>query len=145
LNEPDTDAGPKEQPGSLLRSDIARSAAKYFLVGGVCALLEWAIFAGVLYGAGLHYLISGTISFVLSTGVNYYLSVRFVFGAGRRPRNERIFFLYLVSTMGIIANLGVLGIGIDVLGLHEMIAKIFATAAVFGWNFLSRYYFVFKQ
>lgn len=107
--------------------------------------MEWGIFASLLYGVELHYLVSGTISFLVSTGVNYYLSVRFVFGEGRRARNERIFLLYLVSTMGIIANLGVLAIGIEVVGLHEMTAKIFATTAVFGWNFLSRYYFVFQK
>ena len=108
-------------------------------------MLEWAIFAGVLYGTGLHYLISGTVSFILATGANYFLSVRYVFGIGRRTRNERSFRLYLVSAVGIIANLGVLAVGIDLLALHEMVAKVFATAAVFGWNFLARYYFVFQK
>ena len=107
--------------------------------------MEWSIFAFFLYGMDQHYLISGALSFLLATAANYFLSVRFVFGTGRRARNQRIFLLYLVSAIGIIFNLGVLAIGIDLVSMHEMAAKILATAAVFGWNFAARYYFVFQK
>ena len=124
---------------------MVKAARKYFLVGGVCALLEWSIFAFFLYGLEQHYLISGTLSFLLGTAANYFLSVRFVFGTGLRARNERIALLYLVSVIGIAFNLTVLAIVIDLIGLHEMVAKVLATGAVFGWNFVARYYYVFRK
>lgn len=127
------------------RSDLATAAQKYFLVGGISAALEWSIFAFFLYAIEQHYLISGLLSFILATAANYFLSVRFVFGAGRRPRNQRILLLYFFSAIGIIFNLAILAIGIDVIGLHEMAAKIIATGTVFGWNFIARYYFVFQK
>jgi putative flippase GtrA len=127
------------------RSDVMKAAQKYLMVGGVSALLEWSIFALFLYGLEQHYLVSGAFSFLLATAANYFLSVRFVFGTGRRTRNQRIFLLYLVSAVGILFNLGVLAIGIDLIGMHEMAAKILATGAVFGWNFAARYYFVFQK
>ena len=127
------------------KSDVAKAAQKYLLVGGVSALLEWSIFAFFLYGMEQHYLISGALSFLFATAANYFMSVRFVFGTGRRARNQRILLLYLVSAIGIIFNLGVLAIGIDLIGMHEMAAKILATGAVFGWNFAARYYFVFQK
>ena len=127
------------------KSDVAKAAQKYLLVGGVSALLELSIFAFFLYGMEQHYLISGALSFLFATAANYFMSVRFVFGTGRRARNQRILLLYLVSAIGIIFNLGVLAIGIDLIGMHEMAAKILATGAVFGWNFAARYYFVFQK
>ena len=127
------------------RSDVMKAARKYFLVGGVSAIIEWTFFAILLYGLDQHYLVAGTFSFLIATAANYFLSVRFVFGTGRRARNQRIFFVYLVSAIGIVFNLGVLSIGIDVLGMHEMASKISATGAVFGWNFAARYYFVFRK
>lgn len=129
----------------MWRSDFAIAAQRYFLVGGVSAIMEWSIFAFSLYGMDQHYLISGALSFLLATAANYFLSVRFVFGTGRHARNQRIFLLYLVSAIGIIFNLIVLAIGIDLVGMNEMAAKILATAAVFGWNFAARYYFVFQK
>ena len=99
----------------------------------------------ILFGLDQHYLVSGTISFLFATAANYFMSVRFVFGIGRCTRNQRIFLLYLVSAIGIVFNLGVLAVGIDLLGMHEMASKVVATGAVFGWNFMARYYFVFQK
>ena len=127
------------------RSDVMKAARKYFLVGGVSAIIEWTFFAILLYGLDQHYLVAGTFSFLIATAANYFLSVRFVFGTGRHARNQRIFLVYLVSAIGIVFNLGVLSIGIDVLGMHEMASKVIATGAVFGWNFAARYYFVFRK
>jgi putative flippase GtrA len=129
----------------FLRSDFGRAAQKYFLVGGTCALIDWLLFALLLYGLDVHYLLSGAISFFVSTAANYVLSVRFVFGVGRRSLRQRIILLSAVSTAGIVFNLGLLTVGIDVLGVHSMIAKVFATGVVFGWNFLLRYFFVFQK
>jgi putative flippase GtrA len=122
-----------------------KAGRRYFLVGGVSAMIEWSIFALCLFGFDQHYLVSGTISFLFATAANYFMSVRFVFGTGRRPRSQRIFLLYIVSAIGIAFNLGVLAIGIDVVGMHEMASKAVATGAVFGWNFAARYSFVFRK
>ena len=128
-----------------MNSDFGRAGLKYLLVGGVSALLEWALFALGLYGFGFHYLLAGTISFVLATAANYFLSIRFVFGTGRRSRRQRIILLYAVSSAGIVINLGFLTIGVDLLEIHPMLAKVFATGLVFGWNFALRYFLVFQK
>lgn len=128
----------------FLNSDVARAAQKYFVVGGLSALIDWVFFAALLYLLGFHYLVAGILSFTLATAANYFLSVRFVFGVGRRKRAERIVLVYLVSLLVLGFNLGILMLGIDVLHLHEMIAKIIATGMAFGLNFVGRYYYVFK-
>ena len=130
---------------AFLKTDVVQAAQKYVVVGGLSALVDWGFFALFLYGFELHYLIAGTNSFILATGANYFLSVRFVFGTGRRKRAERIFLLYVVSLVGIGLNLGMLTVGIDILHTHEMVSKIMATGMALGWNFAARYYFVFQK
>jgi len=130
---------------AFLSNDFGRAAQKYFLAGGASALIEWALFALAFYSLGLHHLVSGVLSFLLAVGVNYWLSVTYVFGAGKRDRNQRIFLLYLVSAIGLGFNLAILEVGISVLELNAMVSKIGATGLVFVWNFLARYFFIFQK
>ncbi len=130
---------------SLLEADFVRKFWLYFTVGGICALLDWALFALFLYGADLHYLISATISFVIATGVNYVLSVKYVFERGRRSQGEQFVLVYFASGVGILINLAVLSGLIEFVGLHPMVAKLASTASAFGWNFAARYYWIFDR
>ena len=126
---------PRLEIKAFLAGDLGRAVQKYLLVGGASALIDWALFAAAFYALGLHHLVSGGLSFLLAVGVNYWLSVRFVFGTGKRARNERIFLLYLVSAIGLGFNLSILEVCISYLDLNAMIAKIVATGMVLGWNF----------
>lgn len=129
---------------AFLASNFGRAAKRYLLVGGASAVADWTIFAGMFYGFNLHYIAAGTISFILATGLNYYLSVRFVFGAGNRGARQAFTLVYLVSAVGIAINLGILTVGIDILELHPLLAKFFATGVAVFWNFLARYFYIFK-
>ena len=48
----------------IWRSEISIAAQRYFLVGGISAIMEWTFFAIVLYWLDQHYLISGACSFI---------------------------------------------------------------------------------
>ncbi len=128
-----------------LDADLVRKFTRYFVVGGVCALIDWTVFAAILYGAEAHYLVAGTLSFVVATGINYFLSVRYVFERGKRSRRSAITLVYVASTIGIMVNLAVLGGLIEIFSLHAMLAKIAGTGVAFGWNFGSRYYWIFNR
>ena len=105
--------------------------------------MDWVLFASFLCGADLHYLISGTISFVIATCVSYVLSVKYVFEIGRCLRGEQIVLVYLASGAGILIYLVVLSGLIEFVRLHPMAAKLAGTASAFGWKFGARYYRVF--
>lgn len=129
---------------AFLSGDIGRAAKRYLFVGGGSALADWVLFALFLYGFGLHYIISGAISFILATGLNYHLSVKFVFGAGSRGARQAMMLVYLVSGVGIAMNLGVLTVGIDYLALHPLLSKFIATGVAVFWNFTVRYFYIFR-
>ena len=127
----------------LLKADLVRKFWLYFAVGGICAILDWALFALFLYGADLHYLVAATISFVIATGINYVLSAKYVFEVGRRSRGEQFVLVYFASGVGILINLVVLSGLIEFVGFHPLLAKLVGTGSTLGLNFTSRYYWIF--
>ena len=126
-------------------NEFLRRFATYFFVGGISAVIDLTLFYIGITPLGLHYLAAGTISFVVATGINYVLCVRFVFNRGRRSKGKLIFLVYLVSGVGILVNLFVLGTLIEFFGIDPILAKIAAIGTTFLWNFGARNYLVFGR
>ena len=89
----------------LLETNLVRKFAQYFVVGGISALVDWALFALFLYVFEFHYLLSATISFVFATAVNYVLSIRYVFKNRQRSAHAEVALVYIASAVGILINL----------------------------------------
>lgn len=119
--------------------------AKYFLVGGMAAVVDLAIFFIFAKVAGFNYLFVGAVGFTMATLVNYLLSVRFVFRSGVRfSRHQEVALVFAVSLVGLAINQLVLYVGIEHARAEMMLSKIAATAMAFLWNFAARNNFVFK-
>ena len=132
--------------GSLELSDLRSKFTGYFVVGGIATIADFGLFSLFYYGFGdeLHYLVAATISFVLATGLNYVLSILFVFESGGRPRHHEVMMVYIASAVGIVINLCVIALAVEVFGLHPLIGKVAGTGTAFGWNFGSRYFWIFR-
>lgn len=128
---------------TLIESDLTSKFKAYFLVGGLCALVDFLLF-GVFLEFGAHYLLAASISFVLATALNFVLSIRYVFPDGGRPRHHELVLVYIASAIGISVNLAVLAVSVELIGLHPLIGKVAGTGAAFGWNFSSRYFWIFR-
>ena len=138
----------REAPGwrrIALDGETARTFARYFVVGGITALVEWLIFVAALYLAGVHYLVAATISFFIATAVNHVLATRYVFGLGTRSRAAVIALVYFASAVGIVINAGTLGACVELLDLHPLVGKVARTAAALAWNFSARHYWIFER
>jgi len=128
----------------LLQRRIVSKLARYFLVGGFSALTEGATFAVLVYLAGIQYVWSAVLAFVVATGVNYLLSLRFVFDERRYRQEMEIAIVYAVSILGAGINIGVMVALVEVLSAHTMLAKVVGTGSAFLWNFLTRYLWIFR-
>ena len=118
---------------------------RYFCVGASAAAVDILLFAFFAGHLGYPYLLVGFVTFVLATAVNYVLSVRFVFESGVRfERHHEVMLVFGVSAVGLAINQAILYLGIGVLGLNLVLAKVIATGVVFGWNYAVRSGFVFK-
>lgn len=124
---------------------------KFGFVGVLCFLIDFGLYTICNY-IGIPYLISGIIGFSVSVIINYSLSMRYVF-SGREDfakHKEFLIFMFL-SIIGLGINELLLYLCVDqcylrsswVRGLMsqrvaEMISKIFATAIVTVYNFVTR-------
>ena len=119
---------------------------RYAVVGGISAIVDFVIFLVFAKLLEFNYLWVGAAGFVISTAVNYGLSIRHVFTSGTRFRREaEIALVFAVSAVGLGLNQMVLYLGIGKLGTEMLLTKIFATGSVFLWNYTMRNHFVFRQ
>ena len=120
--------------------------AKYFVVGGVSAVIDIAIFSLLTYLLSVHYLAAGASGFVIATLVNYALGVRFVFTSGVRfGRRTEVAAVFAVSLVGLLVHQTVLWAGVEMVGLHSFISKLCASASAFFWNYGARSRLVFPE
>lgn len=118
---------------------------RYFVVGGIAALVDFGIFGALLYGASLSWFWAALISFFFATAVNYLLSVRHVFESGIRfNKHHEVLLVFSVSGIGLAINQLALYAGIVLMGVYPLLAKVGATGVVFFWNFFARSRFIFK-
>lgn len=123
---------------------IVRKFMAYFVVGGTCALIDIALFWAFWQITDLRYG-AFAFSFVISTAINYYLSVRFVFVRVRRTREQAVVLVYIASAIAVAMNLSVFSALIEIFYVHPVIAKAAGIATGFGWNFASRYFWIFRH
>jgi putative flippase GtrA len=120
----------------LLKTIVASQAA-FWLDFGVLALLTEV--------AGLHYLVSAAIAFLVGTTLSYVLSVAWVFDTRRVASKTAEYALFvLVGAVGLALNEGLLWLFTEPLGLHYLLAKMVAATVIFGWNFGARKLLLFR-
>lgn len=111
---------------------------RFCLVGGVSFLIDYSLLFALTEWAGLYYLYSSAISFSVTVILNYWLCVIYVFkGAGRQTARQAVIF-FATGALGLALNQFCMWFFVAVVGLHYMIAKIFATAIVTIWNYLTK-------
>lgn len=121
------------------RRNIPAQFLLYLLVGGLSLCADFVVFLTLLPSGLVIAVIAG---FVVGTVANYILSRVLAFASGRFGRALELFRLFCVALIGVGLTLGFV-LSLTSLGLSAVLAKVVATVAVFGWNFLGRRYFVF--
>jgi putative flippase GtrA len=123
---------------------LTRGLARYFVVGGLAAVIDIGLFLLFAKHLGLPYLRVAAASFVVATLANYWLGIRFVFVSGQRFRRRwEIAMVFAVSAAGLALNGAILWLCVERLGRDLLAAKLAATGMVFFWNFFARRILVF--
>ena len=110
---------------------------KFGVVGGIAFVIDYGILFLLAKVIGLNELISAAISFIVSLTFNYFLSTKWVFDAKKQTPKEVIIFV-LLSVVGLGINEILIYLGTKKLGIDVMIVKLFATAIVMVYNFITR-------
>lgn len=127
----------------MKKSNDLKDFLLYLIVGGIATISEWIIFY-LLDKLLLHYAVATTIAYILSTFINWSAGRILVFKESKQSLFKEILSIYLASIVGLLLNLLIMWITVDLLSANEMLSKIIATALVFFYNFIIRKVLIYK-
>jgi len=119
----------------------------YFFIGGFAALVNWIIFYISNSLCNIHYLIATIIAFFVATWVNWKLGRISLFknSAVRSKVTGEKTLVYIVSAIGLLLNLLLMWLMVDILNIQPIIAIVITTGLVFFWNFFARRILIYKD
>lgn len=119
---------------------------KFGIIGVLAFTIDYGIMILLTEVFNINYLISSGISFTISVIFNYICSMKYVFVGRDDISKEKEFIIFIIlSVIGLGINQLVMWLMVDKLGMFYAIVKLFATAVVMVWNFVTRKIFLEKK
>lgn len=133
----------------LMMKPLMLQIMRFAVVGGLAFIVDFGLLLLLTEVVGLNYLVSATISFIASVLFNYVLSIMWVFTNQKptAPQSKakskayatfKAVLFFVLSTMGLFINNGIMWAFVELLGLSYIIGKLVATAVVMVFNFITR-------
>ncbi len=119
---------------------------RYGLVGASSTAVDWLIYYGLTRSVPQlreWYLAANVCSFSLAVIWGYLMHRRFTFRAGGAHRHQFPKFL-TVTLIGLGINSATLHVGVAVLGLYDLTAKVAAVGVTAVWNYLGQRFWTFR-
>jgi putative flippase GtrA len=127
------------------RFPLVGQLARAVPVSLVSFALDFGALALLTEIAGLHYLLSAALSFLLGTTVSWLLSILWVFDVRRFSSRFAEYALFVfVGVVGLAINEVLLWAFTDGVGLHYLLSKLIAATLGFFWNFGMRKALLFR-
>jgi putative flippase GtrA len=132
-------------------------AVKFFLVGTLNTFIDLGILNFFIwitgFAKGIFYAIFKTISFLSATANSYLWNKYWTFEKRKKPESREFLKFLIVTTIGLLINVGVASFIVNVIGpqfgisekIWATIGAIIAAFFAFVWNFLSSKFIVFKK
>ena len=112
---------------------------KFGVVGLIAFGIDYGLMVLLTQAFGVFYLLSATISFIVSVVFNYFASMRYVFTHKEGMTRRREFTIFVVlSVIGLGLNNAFMWIGTSLMGISYLITKLVATFLVTIFNFVTR-------
>ncbi len=116
---------------------------KFGVVGVIAFVIDFGVMVFLTEVFGIDPVISATVSFIISVIFNYAASMRYVFSHREGMSRTREFIIFVVlSAIGLGINDLLIWAGTDLASFDYRLVKIFATAVVMIWNFVTRKIFL---
>lgn len=120
-----------------------RQVRNFGIVGCSVTLLDFVLLRVLTEHVGMWYLASAILAFILSTIVNYLLTMKFVFkGRQGRKKSEEFTVFAVLNLIGLGLTTLLMWLLVEKAGLYYMFAKVFTSATVMVWSFFSRKIFL---
>ena len=118
---------------------LFRQILRFLVVGGLAFFVDYGVLWALVDLLAVNYLIASAISFAVSVIFNYVLSTLWVFDCSESGNKVGNFVIFVVlSIIGLLLNLAIMWLAVDVVKIHYLIAKIGSTGIVMVYNFITR-------
>ena len=121
--------------GALARRQNWLQLARFCTVGASGYVVNLAVYTLLLHGAGIHYLLAATGSFLVAVTSNYTWNRLWTFRHQRGHVGYQGLRFFVVSTIALLANLVILYVLVR-LGLGKVLAQALAIVLVTPLNFV---------
>lgn len=112
---------------------------KFAAVGIFSFLVDWLLLVILTEGFGIDYLVSTTVSFLVSVSLNYALSMKYVFEHRDDMSRKREFTIFaILSCIGLGLTDVLMFAGVTILNIAYQAMKVIATFCVTWYNFFTR-------
>src|SRR5439155_975173 len=118
--------------------------AKFCVVGAGGYAINLAVYTALLKWAGLHYVASAFVSFLVAVANNYWWNRHWTFRGTRGHFAYQGMRFAVVSAVALAANLGILSLLVG-LGVGKVVAQAIAIIAVTPLNFLGNKLWSFRR
>ncbi len=112
---------------------------KFAVVGIISFAVDWLLLVFLTDACRVDYLMSTSISFLVSVALNYALSVRYVFPHRDDMSRKREFTIFaILSAIGLGLTDVFMFVGVTMLNVAYQAMKVIATFCVTWYNYFSR-------
>ncbi|MBI5585435.1 MAG: GtrA family protein [Deltaproteobacteria bacterium] len=120
---------------------------RFSLVGSSGVLVNLAVYTSAIYILSWHYLLAGTISFMVAMTNNFIWNRYWTFKShqnGQAGAKGQYFRYFLVTLFGYLVNMALLWVFIDGLHWHAVLSQLLAIMVTTLSNFLGSKLWAFK-
>ena len=117
---------------------------RFIMVGATATLTTYLILIFLVEIWRMNVIGASVLGYVAGIAVNYKLNYGFTF---RSERQHRILIpkFVVVALTGLLLNTGLMFIGVNLFGIHYVLAQLAAVAVVLIWSFSINRLWVFKN
>ena len=127
----------------LFKNELFNQIMKFGVVGGIAFIIDYICLIISKEIFGLSVLLSAAIAFIISVIFNYVLSIKWVFNVNKEIDQKKNFIIFIVlSIIGLILTEIIMWFGTDIIKISYLKVKIYATAIVMVFNFITRKIFL---
>ncbi|OUN86259.1 sugar translocase [[Collinsella] massiliensis] len=124
---------------SVLTKPAVQQFSKFAVVGIISFAVDWALLVALTEFLHVDYLVSTSISFIVSVALNYALSMKYVFTHRDDMSRKREFTIFaILSAIGLGLTDVLMFVGVTVLNIAYQLTKVLATFCVTWYNFFTR-------
>ena len=118
---------------------------RFLVVGGLCAGVEFLLFALLVHHYDVAYLQANLVSLLVAVVLNYFLSRKHVFKKGKHSGKVEFTVFILFSAIGVALNQYLVWGFVDQMELNVNLGKVLAIGMVATFNYLTKKHIVFRN